>query len=120
MVNDRVSTNTNNNNKTKQDITNRKTTKQREVDQVRLFKLKHGLLKLSVDLRTAFSADTHLAKGQWLKEQLKVLKLRMFRVGTRMPTVSRTEEQCLVPLKTIMIIIILNKISDIDLFKPWV
>jgi hypothetical protein len=41
-----------------------------------------------------------------------VLKLRMFRVGTWMPTVSRTEGQCLVPLKTfikiIIIIIIIN------------
>jgi hypothetical protein len=63
-------------------------------------KLKHDLLKISVDLQTEFAADTHLAEGQWLKEQLNVVKLRMFRVGTRMPTVSRTEGQCLVPLKT--------------------
>jgi hypothetical protein len=28
-----------------------------------------------------------------------VVKLRMFRVGTRRPTVSRTEGQCVVPLK---------------------
>jgi hypothetical protein len=46
-----------------------------------------------MDLQTAFAADTHLAEGQWLKEQLNVVKLRMFRVGTRRPTVSRTEEQ---------------------------
>jgi hypothetical protein len=63
------------------------------MDQLRLFKLKHDLLKISVDLQTAFAADTHLAEGQWLKEQLNVVKLRMFRVGTRMPTVSRTEGQ---------------------------
>jgi hypothetical protein len=55
---------------------------------------------MSVYLQTAFAAETHLSEGQWLKEQLNVLKLRMFRVGTRMPTVSRTEWQCLVPLKT--------------------
>jgi hypothetical protein len=70
------------------------------MDQLRLFKLKNDLLKLSLNLQTAFAADTHLAEGQWLKEQLNVVKLRMFRVGTRMPTVSRTERQYLVPLKT--------------------
>jgi hypothetical protein len=96
MTNYRVSTNTNNSNKTTQD----KTTKQRKLDQLRLFKLRHDLLKISVDLQTAFAAETHLAEGQWLKEQLKVVKLRMSRVGTRMPIVSRTEGQCLVPLKT--------------------
>jgi hypothetical protein len=71
------------------------------VDQLRLFKLKHDLLKISIDLQTAFAADTHLAEGQWLKEQLNLVKLRtsMFRVGTRRPTVSRTEGQYLVPQK---------------------
>jgi hypothetical protein len=43
MANYRVSTNTNNSNKTKQ-------TKQRKMDQLRLFKLTHDLLKISVDL----------------------------------------------------------------------
>jgi hypothetical protein len=43
------------------------------MDQLRLFKLKHDLLKISIDLRTAFAADTHLDEGQWLKEQLNVL-----------------------------------------------
>jgi hypothetical protein len=70
------------------------------MDQIRIFKLKHDLLKISIDLQTAFAADTHLAEGQWLKEQVNVVKLRMFRVGTRRPTVSMTEGQCLVPLKT--------------------
>jgi hypothetical protein len=56
-----------------------------------LFKHKRDLLKISIDLQTAFAAETHLAEGQWLKEQLNVVKLRMFRVGTRMPTVSRTD-----------------------------
>jgi hypothetical protein len=69
------------------------------MDQLRLFKLKHDLLKISVDLQTAFAAETHLAEGQWLKEQLNVVKLRIFRVGTRMQTVSRREGQHLVPLK---------------------
>jgi hypothetical protein len=85
----------NNSNKTTQD----KTTKQTKMDHLRLFKLKHDLLKITVDLQTAFAADTHLAEGQWLKEQLTVVKLRMFRAGTRMPTASRTEGQYLVPQK---------------------
>jgi hypothetical protein len=95
MANYRVSTDANNSSKTTQDKT-----KTRKMDKLRLFKLKHDLLKISVDLQTAFEADTHLAEGQWLKEQLKVLKLRIFRVGTRMPAGSRTERQYLVPLKS--------------------
>jgi hypothetical protein len=63
------------------------------MDQLRLFKLKHDLLKISVDLQTACATDTQLAEGQWLKEQLNVVKLRIFRVGTRTPTVFRTEGQ---------------------------
>jgi hypothetical protein len=93
MANYRVSTNTHNSNKTTQGKTNKKQTK---MDQISLFKLIHDLLKISVDLRTVFAADTHLAEGQWLKVQLNS---RMFRVGTRIPTVSRAEGQCLVPLK---------------------
>jgi hypothetical protein len=69
------------------------------MDQLRLFKIKHDILKISVDLQTAFSAETQLAKWQWLKEQLNVIKLCTLRVGTRMPIVSRTERQYLMPLK---------------------
>jgi hypothetical protein len=47
------------------------------MDQLRLFKLKHDLLKISVDLQTALAADTHLAEGQWLKEQLNLVKLQL-------------------------------------------
>jgi hypothetical protein len=72
------------------------------MDQLRLFRLKHDLLKIFIDLQTALAADTHLAEGQWLKEQMNVIKLRVFRVGTRMPTVSRTEGQYLVPLKHLL------------------
>jgi hypothetical protein len=93
MANYRVSKNTNNSTKKTQEKTNKQTIKQRKMDQLRLSKLKHDLLKISVDLQTAFAADTHLAEGQWLKEQLNLVKLRMFRVGTRMPTVSRAEGQ---------------------------
>jgi hypothetical protein len=53
------------------------------MDQLRLLNLKYYLLKISIDLKTAFAVDTHLAEGQWLKEQLNAVKLRMFRVGTR-------------------------------------
>jgi hypothetical protein len=84
MADYRVSTNTNNSNKT--------TTKQ-TMDQLRLFKLIQDLLKIPVGSQTA-------CEGQGLKEQLNVVKLRMFRVGTQMPTVSRVEGQCSAPLKT--------------------
>jgi hypothetical protein len=70
------------------------------MNQLRLFTLKHDVLIISVHSQTAFAADTHLTERQWLKKQLKVVMLRIFRVGTRMPTVSRTEGQCLVLLKT--------------------
>jgi hypothetical protein len=69
-------------------------------------------------LQTAFAAETHLAEGQWLKKQVNMVKLRMFRAGTRRPTVSRAEGQYLVPLKpfiknkaSIIIIIIITKIN---------
>jgi hypothetical protein len=39
-------------------------TKQEKMDQLRLFKLKHDLLKISVNLQTAFAADAHIAEGQ--------------------------------------------------------
>jgi hypothetical protein len=102
MANYRVSTNTNSN-KTTHDKTNNKRdnkTKQKQMDHLRFFTLKYDLLKIFVYLQTAFASETHLAEGQWLKEQLNVLKLRMFRVATLMPTVSRTDGHCLVPLKT--------------------
>jgi hypothetical protein len=75
MVNYRVSINTNNSNTTTQDKTNKETRKQIKMDQLRLFKLKHDLLKISTDLQTAFAADTHLAEGKWLKKQLNVVNL---------------------------------------------
>jgi hypothetical protein len=37
---------------------------------------------------------------QWLEKQLNVENFRIFRVGTRKPTASKTEGQDLVPLKT--------------------
>jgi hypothetical protein len=100
MVNYRVSTNAYSNKTTHDKTTKKRQQNKQKMEHLRLFTLKYDLLKISVDLLTAFAAETHLAEGQWLKEQLNVVKLRMFRVGTRMPTVSRTEGQCLVPLKT--------------------
>jgi hypothetical protein len=43
---------------------------------LKLFTLKLYLLKISVYLHTTFAAETHLTEGQWLKEQLNVIKLR--------------------------------------------
>jgi hypothetical protein len=70
-ANYRLSTNTSNNNKTTQDkkqkTKNRqqkeKTRKQMKVNQLRLFKLKRDLLKISINLQTALAEDTHLAEG---------------------------------------------------------
>jgi hypothetical protein len=62
----------------------------------------YRLLKISTNLQIEFAARTHLAVGQWLEEQLNVEKFRMFRVGTRKPTASRTEGQNLVPKKYLL------------------
>jgi hypothetical protein len=40
------------------------------------FTLQHKLLEIFLYLRTAFSAGRHLAEGQWLKEQVNMVKLR--------------------------------------------
>jgi hypothetical protein len=74
--------------------------KKRKNDRTRLFKLKYLLLKIYTNVQTEFAAETNLAVGQWLEEQLNIEKFRMFRVGTRKPTASRTEGQDLAPLKT--------------------
>jgi hypothetical protein len=52
------------------------------MDWVRLFAAKYELLKISVHLQTVFAAETQLAEGQWLQEQLNIIKLPMFRVET--------------------------------------
>jgi hypothetical protein len=44
------------------------------MDHPRLLTLKYDLLKIFVDLQTALAAETYPAEGQWLKEQLNVLK----------------------------------------------
>jgi hypothetical protein len=70
----------NNSNKTTQNKT-KKTTKENnqkrgKMDHLRHFTLKHELLKISVYFKIEFAAKTHLAEGQFLKEQLK-FKLHM-------------------------------------------
>jgi hypothetical protein len=69
-------------------------------NQTGFLKLKYELLKISTNLQTKFAAETHLSVGQWLEEQMNIQKFRIFPVGTRKPTVSRTGGQNLVPLKT--------------------
>jgi hypothetical protein len=44
--------------KTKQTKTTKGTTKLRKMDQLRLFKLRHDLIKILVDLQTEFEAET--------------------------------------------------------------
>jgi hypothetical protein len=78
MANYRVSTNTNNGTTTTKDKTNKKQQKQRNINQFRWLTLKHEFLKIYVNLQTAFAAETHLAEGQWLEEQVNVVKLWMF------------------------------------------
>jgi hypothetical protein len=68
MANYRVSTNTNSNKTTQDRQQKKERRKQRKVNQLRLFKLRRDLLKISINLQTALAADTHLAEGQWLKE----------------------------------------------------
>jgi hypothetical protein len=82
------------------------------MNQFRLLILKQVFLKKSVSLQTAFAAETRLAEGQWLEEPVDMLKLWMFRVGTRRPTVSRTEGHHLVSLKAFTNLLRRNHQSD--------
>jgi hypothetical protein len=75
---------------------NKKATKTKKTNQLSQFTLKHKLFKICACLQTAFAAETHLTLGHWLKGQLNMVKLRMFRVETRILTVSRTDGQYLV------------------------
>jgi hypothetical protein len=52
------------------------------MDQLRLFQLQHDLLKISTHLQTALAAETRLAEGQWLKEQLNVVTLRIIQFNS--------------------------------------
>jgi hypothetical protein len=64
-----------------------------------LLTIKHELLQISVGLQTTFVAETHVAEGQRLEEHVNMVKLRTLRIEARMPTISRTDGQHLVPLK---------------------
>jgi hypothetical protein len=65
-----------------------------------LFIFKPEFLKIFLDLQISFGAETRRAEGQWLEEQQKMVKLIIFRVGTRMPTISRREEAIFTTTKT--------------------
>jgi hypothetical protein len=96
ITNCRVHTNTNNNrNKITQDKTksNKINNEMKKNWSVKLFTLKHELLTL----RTALAVATRLVEGQWLEEQVNMLKLRIFRIGTR--RLFRGQGQHLAPLK---------------------
>jgi hypothetical protein len=49
-----------------------KQTNKIKLNQLRTINFKHKSLKLSLDLQTAFSTETHRAEGQWLEEQLNI------------------------------------------------
>jgi hypothetical protein len=74
----RVRTNPNNISITAQDKTNKKQQGHRKINELGLSTLKQEFLKISVNLQTALAVETHLAEGQWLKEQVNMLQLRMF------------------------------------------
>jgi hypothetical protein len=84
---------------TTQGKTDEEQQKQRKMNQFKLLTMIQEFLKISVSLQTAFAVETRLTEGEWLEEQLNTVKLPMLRVGTRRPTVSRTEGQNLAPLK---------------------
>jgi hypothetical protein len=51
--------------------------------------------KTSTSLQTALAAEAHLAEGQFLltEQTLNIGKSRMYRAGTRRPTISKAEGQ---------------------------
>jgi hypothetical protein len=55
---------------------------------------------MSTNLQTAFAAKAYLAEGQWLEEQMNMVKLlvHVFRAGVRMSTVSMSEGRHLAPI----------------------
>jgi hypothetical protein len=69
------------------------------MNQFSLLTSKQEFLQIFLSLRTTFAVETNLAERQSLGEQVHMSKLRMFQVGIRRPTISRTEGQHLVPLK---------------------
>jgi hypothetical protein len=53
----------------------------------------------STSLQTVLAADAHLAGGQFLHEEqtLNKAKFLIYRAGTRLPAISKTEAQNLEP-----------------------
>jgi hypothetical protein len=76
---------------TTQDKTNKK--KEGKMEQLILFTLRQELLKTCLRLQ-----QKHIQ----LKEQVNAVKLRLFRAATRIPTVSTTHGQRLMPVKTVI------------------
>jgi hypothetical protein len=50
-----------------------------------MFLLKSQFLRICVNIPIAFAAETHRAEEHCLEEQLNMVKLRIFGVGTRKP-----------------------------------
>jgi hypothetical protein len=99
VANYRVSTNTKDSKKTIQGQ-NKQTKIKNKSLQSRLLIFEREFLKKICTFTTVFAAENYRAVGYLLKEQLNMLKLRLFRVGTRMPTASRAEWPHSLPLKT--------------------
>jgi hypothetical protein len=55
--------------------------------------------KTSTSLQTTLAADAHLADGQFLltEQTLNIGKCRIYRTGTRRPTISKAEVQSIEP-----------------------
>jgi hypothetical protein len=77
-----------------------KPTKIKENGSATVYYTQTWVIKNICTFRNLSAAETYLAERQWLNEQLNVVKLRMVRVGTQIPTVSRAERQYLVPVNT--------------------
>jgi hypothetical protein len=75
------------------DIRKHRTRETKKSYQLILLIFKFEFLNISVDLQTAFAAETRRTEGQWLAEQQKVIKIHVFRIGTRMQTSSRRKGQ---------------------------
>jgi hypothetical protein len=54
--------------------------------------------KISIHLQIAVAAETRPAEGQWVEEQLNMVKLFIFQPGTRRATLSSTEGKHLASL----------------------
>jgi hypothetical protein len=65
------------------------------MDQLRLFKLKHDSLKISVDLQTAFAADTHHVEGATERGKVTYVPSRNTNADC-----FQDRGECLVPLET--------------------